>query len=122
MTIYEAIKEVRDSWGDDTLTTTYFAEKTLMTFDKFLTYCTCCGGNWGGMLLTGVRRLYPQGWDAIPNDLGINPFKTICALLLLLGVDFGTEEQDEEEQDEEDPATIEFEPGRVYWDEMAANP
>lgn len=23
---------------------------------------------------------------------------------------------------EEDEATIEFEPGRVYWDEMAANP
>lgn len=24
--------------------------------------------------------------------------------------------------EEEDPATYEFEPGRVYWDEMAANP
>ena len=25
-------------------------------------------------------------------------------------------------KEEEDPATYEFEPGRVYWDEMAANP
>lgn len=25
-------------------------------------------------------------------------------------------------EEEEDPATYEFEPGRVYWDEMAANP
>lgn len=27
-----------------------------------------------------------------------------------------------EEEEEEDPATYEFEPGRVYWNEMAANP
>lgn len=25
-------------------------------------------------------------------------------------------------EEEEDPATYEFEPGRIYWDEMAANP
>jgi hypothetical protein len=28
----------------------------------------------------------------------------------------------EEEEEEEDSATYEFEPGRVYWNEMAANP
>lgn len=27
-----------------------------------------------------------------------------------------------EEEEEDDPATYEFEPGRVYWNEMAANP
>ena len=27
-----------------------------------------------------------------------------------------------EEEEEEDPATYEFEPGRVYWNQMAANP
>lgn len=26
------------------------------------------------------------------------------------------------QEEEEDPATYEFEPGRVYWDEVAANP
>lgn len=26
------------------------------------------------------------------------------------------------QDEEEDPATYEFEPGRVYWNEMAANP
>ena len=27
-----------------------------------------------------------------------------------------------EEEEEEDPALYEFEPGRFYWNEMAANP
>lgn len=30
--------------------------------------------------------------------------------------------EEEEEEEEEDPALYEFEPGRFYWNEMAANP
>ena len=30
--------------------------------------------------------------------------------------------EEEEEEEEEDPALYEFEPGRYYWNEMAANP
>jgi hypothetical protein len=34
----------------------------------------------------------------------------------------GEKEDDAEWEEEDDPATYEFEPGRVYWNEMAANP
>ena len=89
MTFYEAIEEVKNKWGDNVLIKTCLVHKTPMTFDEFLTHCTCCGGNWGGMLLTGIHELYPEVWDAIPDDMGLNPFQTICAALILLGIDFG---------------------------------
>lgn len=92
MTFYEAIQQVKENWGDDVLAVACLATKTPMTFKEFLTHCTACGGNWGGMLLTGVNELYPEVWKAIPDDMGWNPFNTICALLVLLGVDFSEEE------------------------------
>ena len=88
MTFYEAIEEVKNKWGDNVLIKTCLVHKTPMSFDEFLTHCTCCGGNWGGMLLTGIHELYPEVWDIIPEDMGWNPFHTICAMLVLLGVKF----------------------------------
>lgn len=92
MTFYEAIQQVKENWGDNVLAVVCLVNKTPMTFKEFLTHCTACGGNWGGMLLSGVHELYPEVWDIIPDDMGWNPFNTICALLVLLGVDFSEEE------------------------------
>ena len=58
-----------------------------MSFKDFLNECSCCGGNWGGMLLTGIHELYPEVWDAIPDKMGVFAFRDICATLILLGVD-----------------------------------
>lgn len=57
------------------------------TFKNFLSHCTACGGNWGGMLLTGIKALYPKVWEVIPEDMGVNAFSCICNTLILLGVD-----------------------------------
>lgn len=92
MIYIEAIQLVKERWGDDILALVCLTSKTPMTFKKFLAHCTTCGGNWGGMLLTGINELYPEVWKAIPDDMGWNPFSTICALLVLLGVDFSEEE------------------------------
>lgn len=54
---------------------------------KFLDHCTACGGNWGGMLLTGIHELYPAVWDAIPDDMGAFAWACICSVLILCGVD-----------------------------------
>ena len=83
----EALDNVRNAWGDAVVVYAYMAQKTKMSFNDFLNYCTACGGNWGGMLLSGVRRLYPDVWDAIPEDLGVHAWGTICSLLIILGVD-----------------------------------
>lgn len=83
----DAITVIKENWGDDVLVTACLAKKTPMTFNEFLNHCTACGGNWGGMLLTGVRKLWPEVWDVIPEDMGVHAFTTICNLLIMLGVD-----------------------------------
>ena len=83
----DAIMTVKKEWGDDVLVAACLAEKPQITFKEFLDNCTACGGNWGGMLLSGVRKLWPVVWDAIPEQMGVHAFTTICNLLILLGVD-----------------------------------
>lgn len=53
----------------------------------FLEHCTACGGNWGGMLLTGIKKLYPRVWEVIPEDMGCFAWQALCATLILCGVD-----------------------------------
>lgn len=57
----------------------------------FLDYCYCCGGDWGAMLLTGIKKLYPEVWDAIPNNMGVFAFVDLCNVLILCGVDTSAE-------------------------------
>lgn len=65
----------------------YSAEKFNAPFSEFLNHCTACGGDWGGMLLSGVRDLYPGIYEVIPEKMGGEPFIMICGVLALLGVD-----------------------------------
>ena len=58
-----------------------------MSMREFLQSCTACGGNWGGMLLSGIKRLCPTVWNIIPNDMGTHAWGCICYTLMLLGVD-----------------------------------
>ena len=60
------------------------------TFNDFLTHCTTCGGNWGGLLLTGIAELYPEVYKAIPEKMGWCgniAFACLCQVLILLGID-----------------------------------
>ena len=57
-----------------------------MPMAEFLNHCVACGGNWGGMLLSGVRELYPEVYAAIPDDMGHFAFRCICEVLELLQI------------------------------------
>ena len=57
------------------------------TFKNFLPHCMACGGNWGGMILSGIKELYPKVYDTISDDMGVHAFACICSTLLLLGID-----------------------------------
>ena len=88
--IQNAQSQIVDSWGEDGKKV---IEKSAQVtpFNNggkaFLDHCTSCGGNWGGMLLSGIRELYPEVWDAIPEDMGVFAFGNICSVLILCGVD-----------------------------------
>lgn len=58
-----------------------------MTIDDFLTHCTTCGGNWVGLLITGVQKLYPAVYNRIPDKMGSFAFRCVGDLLVLLNVD-----------------------------------
>lgn len=88
--ITDAQKTLIDYWGDDGKKVVEACAK-IQPFNKpckeFLNHCTACGGNWGGMLLTGVRELWLDVWEAIPDDMGIAAWACICSVLILCGVD-----------------------------------
>ena len=55
-------------------------------FKSFLSHCTMCGGDWGQMLLTGINELWPEVYEAIPNNMGMNAWACLCNTLILCGV------------------------------------
>ena len=57
-----------------------------MTCKEFLSHCTACGGNWGGMLLSGIAELYPAVYEAIPDNMGHQAFACIASTMELLGI------------------------------------
>lgn len=86
----KAYERVKTEWGMAVLREVYYADCEPMTAEEFLKHCTACGGNWGGMLLSGIKELYPLVYDEIPEHLGsdgIQAFETTVALLQLLKVD-----------------------------------
>ena len=88
--IINAQETLVDCWGEDGKKV--IAECAKVTpfngnVETFLEYCTCCGGNWGGMFLSGIKRLYINVWAAIPDDMGVCAWSAICNLLILCGID-----------------------------------
>lgn len=73
-------------WGNTVLTAIDNQTTVPITMDDFLKHCTACGGNWGGMLLTGLKELYPEVYNAIPDDMGHFAWRGICDTLTLLNV------------------------------------
>lgn len=68
--------------------------KVSMLQEEFLQHCTACGGNWGAMLLTGIKDVFPEYYEAVQDhynnmdfsDGGIRPFSYLCDWLEEHGV------------------------------------
>lgn len=73
-------------WGNHILSVIDKQTTTPMTMEDFLKHCTPCGGNWGEMLLTGLKKFYPEVYDAIPNEMGMFAWRGICETLYLLDI------------------------------------
>ena len=64
MTTYNDIMAIHDSlieaWGEngkEVFCACWCAPKFNYTLERFLNHCTAQGGNWGGMLLSGIKAL-----------------------------------------------------------------
>lgn len=68
--------------------------KVSMSQEEFLRHCTACGGNWGAMLLTGIKDVFPEYYEAVSdyyNNMdfsggGIKSFVYLCDWLEEHGV------------------------------------
>lgn len=78
---------ISELWGNDVLNVIDKQTIIPMTMNDFLKHCTACGGNWGGMLLTGINELYPEVYNAIPDEMGHFAWSCICTTLRLLGIE-----------------------------------
>lgn len=88
--IQDAHRQIVTTWGDQGKKVIEECAKVTpfnASSAEFLKHCTACGGNWGGMLLSGVRKLYPAVWEVIPDDMGCFAWTGICSTLILCGVD-----------------------------------
>lgn len=54
--------------------------------NAFWSHCTMCGGNWGGMILSGIQELYPNVYKEIPENMGCFAFTGLTCVLNLLGI------------------------------------
>ena len=73
--------------GEQVIAETVRAERKPMTSKQFLDNCLACGGNWCGMLLTGIYKLWPNVGNAIPDKMGAQAWDCLCSVLVLCGVD-----------------------------------
>lgn len=90
MNTNENIKEIAHFWGDEAAARIQSAVAhdgiKSMPLKGFLPHCIACGGNWGAMLLTGIKALWPTVWDAIPDDMGLHAIVPLINVLELCGV------------------------------------
>lgn len=73
-------------WGADVLAVIEQQHTAPMTMDNFLKHCVACGGDWGTMLLSGIKALYPNVYNAIPDNMGHFAWRCICDTLELLQI------------------------------------
>lgn len=90
--ITTAVKQVSENWNEEVITACFESTPFKGTFDKFLDNCISCGGNLNGLLLSGIEKLYPEVYNAIPDDMGENAYEMLIYTLILLGIDVPEDE------------------------------
>lgn len=38
-----------------------------MTGTEFMNNCTACGGNWTAMIMSGIKKCFPEEYDEMPD-------------------------------------------------------
>lgn len=80
------VENIGSEWGGDFIKTLQQTAPINMPFDKFLDECIACGGNWTGMILSGIKSLRPELYAAVPDYMGKRAWMMLVNTLLYLGV------------------------------------
>ena len=60
-----------------------------MSGEEFLKNCTACGGNWTAMLLSGIKRCYPEYYKSMEDK--VYSLEEVLQITTTLGVDWTQE-------------------------------
>ena len=80
------LEGITAEWGDNFTEILQRAEPLNMKFNDFLDECIGCGGNWTGMILSGIKSLRPELYEAVPDYMGKRAWMTLVNTLFYLGV------------------------------------
>ncbi len=88
--IREAKRDLLHIWGDQGIKVIMECGKAPslnMTYDEFYTHCISISKYWDPkIILSGIKDLRPEVYALIPKDLGVQPYLTLGAILVLCGV------------------------------------
>ena len=46
-----------------------------MSGTEFLSNCNACGGNWSAMIMSSIRKCFPEQYNDMPSDKQYNMFE-----------------------------------------------
>ena len=88
--VLEAQNFIVKQWGESgrrvVLETRKASDYFGITLTEFIDHCTTCG-NTVETFLSGIHELWPNVWHEIPYNMGRFPFRCLCHILTLCGVD-----------------------------------
>ena len=76
-------------WKNDGLkiaTEIYSLNPQGMSSEDFLKYCTVDKNSTLHTLLSGIQKLFPEVWAAIPEDMGYSAIRGVRSILNLLNI------------------------------------
>lgn len=81
---------IRDDWGECAeaiIEACNRAEPASADFEAFIEECVDCGDAWGLTLLTGISKLFPEVYFAMPGYLGKETWGGLLPILALCGLE-----------------------------------
>lgn len=48
-----------------------------MSGTEFLNNCTACGGNWSAMIISDIRKCFPEQYNSMPDNKEYSLFELI---------------------------------------------
>ena len=90
MNIINLISDVLVQWGKygNDILNAAFNSHNKMSFREFIGACSGCDGDWVEIVISGIDKLFPEVYSALPENLGPNALEKLTKVLILCGVEF----------------------------------
>lgn len=90
MNIANLVSDVLVEFGEsgNDIINAAFNDHNKMSFWEFIGACSGCNGDWVEIVISGIDKLFPEVYSALPENLGPNALEKLTKVLILCGVEF----------------------------------